>query len=98
MINVFIPTTPNPTSGWYAVIPQAEAIDIDISIEDAFKVLISGGIVSPETQTIKAPIGLPKTRTEVSPDTPLASQKSALLSVEEEKLGKRNCIIYLLHE
>lgn len=47
MISVFIPTTPNPTSGWYAVIPEAEVINLDISIEDAFKVLISGGIVSP---------------------------------------------------
>ncbi len=47
MISVFIPTTPNPTSGWYAVVPQDEAINLDISIEDAFKVLISGGIVNP---------------------------------------------------
>jgi uncharacterized membrane protein len=46
MLSVFIPTTPNPTSGWYALIPEAEAIEISISIEDAFKVLISGGIVS----------------------------------------------------
>lgn len=47
MISVFIPTTPNPTSGWYAVVPEKEAINLSISIEDAFKVLISGGIVSP---------------------------------------------------
>lgn len=47
MLSVFIPTTPNPTSGWYAIIPKKDAIDLDISIEDAFKVLISGGIVSP---------------------------------------------------
>lgn len=53
MISVFIPTTPNPTSGWYAIVPKKDAIDIDISIEDAFKVLISGGIVSPETPAIK---------------------------------------------
>lgn len=47
MLSVFIPTTPNPTSGWYAVVPEKEAINLSISIEDAFKVLISGGIVSP---------------------------------------------------
>lgn len=64
-INVFIPTTPNPTSGWYAIVPQSETIDIDISIEDAFKILISGGIVSPETFTPKSPLKTPKSTPEV---------------------------------
>ena len=60
MISVFIPTTPNPTSGWYAVFPQKEAIDVDLSIEDAFKVLISGGIVSPEMPQAKTPLSAHK--------------------------------------
>lgn len=47
MISVFIPTTPNPTSGWYAVVPESDVINLSISIEDAFKVLLSGGIVGP---------------------------------------------------
>ncbi|MGF1522611.1 MAG: DUF502 domain-containing protein [Leptolyngbyaceae cyanobacterium] len=47
MISVFIPTTPNPTSGWYAVVPEADVINLSISIEEAFKVLLSGGIVGP---------------------------------------------------
>ncbi|MGD1902960.1 MAG: DUF502 domain-containing protein [Geitlerinemataceae cyanobacterium] len=47
MLSVFVPTTPNPTSGWYAIVPESEAIPLDISVEDAFKILISGGIVSP---------------------------------------------------
>lgn len=54
LLSVFIPTTPNPTTGWYAIVPESEAIEVDISIEDAFKILISGGIVSPadiETRT-----------------------------------------------
>lgn len=60
MTSVFIPTTPNPTSGWYTVVPQHEVIDIDISIEDAFKVLISGGIVSPGMPEVKPTISVPK--------------------------------------
>ena len=48
LLSVFIPTTPNPTSGWYTIIPESEVITINISIEDAFKILISGGIVSPD--------------------------------------------------
>jgi uncharacterized membrane protein len=49
MLGVFIPTTPNPTTGWYAVVPEDAVINLSMPIEDAFKVVISGGIVSPET-------------------------------------------------
>lgn len=62
MLSIFIPTTPNPTSGWYVVIPAEEVITLSLSIEDAFKILISGGIVSPNTGEIvhinddKAPV------------------------------------------
>lgn len=58
MLSIFIPTTPNPTSGWYAIVPENEVIDVSISIEDAFKVLISGGIVSPSDADL--PLSLPK--------------------------------------
>ncbi|MEM8602388.1 MAG: DUF502 domain-containing protein [Cyanobacteria bacterium P01_H01_bin.121] len=47
MLSVFVPTTPNPTSGWYAILPENEVLDTEMSVEDAFKVLISGGIVTP---------------------------------------------------
>lgn len=47
MLSLFIPTTPNPTTGWYAMVPEEEVIDLKITVEDAFKVLISAGIVSP---------------------------------------------------
>ncbi len=48
MLGVFIPTTPNPTTGWYAVVPEEAVINLSMPIEDAFKVVISGGIVAPE--------------------------------------------------
>ena len=47
MLSVFVPTTPNPTSGWYAVVPETDVVNLSISIEEAFKVLLSGGIVGP---------------------------------------------------
>ncbi len=50
MMNVFIPTTPNPTSGFYILIPDDELILLNMSVEDAFKLIISGGIVSPPKQ------------------------------------------------
>ena len=47
MMNVFVPTTPNPTSGFYILIPEDEVVYLNMSVEDAFKLIISGGIVSP---------------------------------------------------
>ena len=48
MLSIFIPTTPNPTTGWYALVPEDEVINLSMSIEDAFKVIISAGIVVPD--------------------------------------------------
>jgi uncharacterized membrane protein len=48
MLSVFIPTAPNPTTGWYAVVPESQVKDIQLSVEDAFRTIISAGIVSPD--------------------------------------------------
>ena len=48
MLSVFIPTAPNPTTGWYAVVPQASVRDLELSVEEAFRTIISAGIVSPD--------------------------------------------------
>jgi uncharacterized membrane protein len=48
MLSVFIPTAPNPTTGWYAVVPERLVKDLDLSVEDAFRTIISAGIVSPD--------------------------------------------------
>ncbi len=54
MINVFIPTTPNPTSGFYMLVPDDELVVLNMSVEDAFKLIISGGIISPAKKNAKA--------------------------------------------
>jgi uncharacterized membrane protein len=46
-INVFMPTTPVPTSGLFLMIPEEEAIPMNASVEDALKLVISGGAVIP---------------------------------------------------
>jgi len=46
MVHVFLPTTPNPTSGYFLIVPQSSVIPLGISVEEAFKLIISGGIVS----------------------------------------------------
>jgi uncharacterized membrane protein len=45
---VFIPTTPNPTSGFIEMIPEGEAVEINLTIEEGLKMVISGGLVSPK--------------------------------------------------
>lgn len=47
MINCFLPTTPNPTSGFYLLVPDSEVIDVELSVEDAFKLVMSAGLVTP---------------------------------------------------
>ncbi|WP_298976125.1 DUF502 domain-containing protein [uncultured Thermosynechococcus sp.] len=47
MLSLFIPSSPNPTTGWYVIASERDVRDLDISIEDAFKLIISGGIVTP---------------------------------------------------
>lgn len=47
VINVFIPTTPNPTSGFYILVPEEDAKVLTMSVEEAFKLIVSGGMVSP---------------------------------------------------
>jgi uncharacterized membrane protein len=45
MLTVFVPTTPNPTSGFVLILPPDEAVEVDYSVEEAFKFIISAGIV-----------------------------------------------------
>ena len=53
LINLFVPTTPNPTSGFFVLIPKKNAFELDISVEDAFKLVISAGVVTPNSVKIK---------------------------------------------
>lgn len=53
MLNCFIPTTPNPTSGFYLLVPESDVLEVDLSVEDAFKVIMSAGLVTPERLSTK---------------------------------------------
>jgi uncharacterized membrane protein len=50
-LNVYIPNPPNPTSGFLVLIPKEEAIKLDLSIEEGLKLVLSGGIVTPDILT-----------------------------------------------
>ena len=45
-VNVLIPSTPNPTTGWLIVVPTSDLIEIDINVESAIRYIISGGLIS----------------------------------------------------
>lgn len=45
---VYFPTTPNPTSGWLAIIPEDEVVETDMTTDECLKLVVSGGVVSPE--------------------------------------------------
>lgn len=47
-INIFLPTTPNPTSGFLLFVPKKELIPLSMTVEEALKMVISGGIVTPK--------------------------------------------------
>jgi len=50
LLSVFIPTAPNPTTGWYTLVPESSVRNLNISVEDAFRTIISAGIVNPDEQ------------------------------------------------
>ena len=50
--HIFIPTTPNPTSGYLLYIPKKDTQETDISIEEGMKIIISAGMLAPETNQL----------------------------------------------
>jgi uncharacterized membrane protein len=48
VISVFVPTTPNPTTGFLILVPRSEVIEMDMSVDEAFKMLFTLGVVVPD--------------------------------------------------
>lgn len=99
MLSIFVPTTPNPTSGWYAIVPENDVVNLSISIEDAFKLILSGGIVGPNLAAAvppdrvvsignegqaTAPIALDLGLSELTPDLSDYPQQLSVLPVDED--------------
>jgi len=62
VVCIFVPTTPNPTSGWLVLVPEKDVTRLEMSVADAIKLIISLGSVSPEYQT--AVTSLPRSNVE----------------------------------
>ena len=50
-VNVFLPTTPNPTSGFFMIVPRAQTIELEMSVEEALKHIVSMGSVPPNNSS-----------------------------------------------
>lgn len=48
VVTVFIPTTPNPTSGFLTIVPKRDTIELDMTVEEALRMVISIGVVMPD--------------------------------------------------
>lgn len=71
LLNIFVPTTPNPTSGVYIIAKRSDVRAVNITVEEAFKVVMSAGIVTPESGPPGATV------------TPLPAEVTARASADE---------------
>jgi uncharacterized membrane protein len=49
LVHVYVPTSPNPTSGYFLLVPEREVTAVNISVEEAMKLIVSGGLYSPSS-------------------------------------------------
>ncbi|MDR1590593.1 MAG: DUF502 domain-containing protein [Puniceicoccales bacterium] len=90
VMGVFMPTTPNPTSGFLLLIPREDIIFLDMSVADGMKMIISGGVVNPEylpqkKENPKSEENIPK-----SEKTPQKSEGEVVQPRNEKKNGQQN--------
>ncbi|SIT39596.1 conserved exported hypothetical protein [Paraburkholderia piptadeniae] len=63
-VSVYVPTTPNPTSGFFLMVPKSEVIELDMTVDAALKYIVSMGVVAPSSPTHQP---LAERRTTVEP-------------------------------
>lgn len=83
IVTVFLPTTPNPTSGFLLMVPAEDVHDINLTTEDAVRFIISGGILSPNSMHT-APFNGLETPPKLPPPEPLTVHLPNARSEEEE--------------
>jgi uncharacterized membrane protein len=55
MLTLYVPTTPNPTSGFMLIVPRADVVELQMSVDEALKYIISMGVVAPPPHLAAAP-------------------------------------------
>jgi uncharacterized membrane protein len=59
-VSVYVPTTPNPTSGYFVILPRSRVRELDMTVDEALKYVISMGVVAPRAHGLPAAIAAPK--------------------------------------
>ena len=70
LVSVFLPMTPNPTTGFLRFVPRADIVPLDMSLEDATKLIISAGLVTEPATSSAAPVRKPKSAAPLAPPRP----------------------------
>lgn len=60
LVGAFLPTTPNPTTGFFLLIPRRDLIPLDLSVDEAMKIVVSGGVLAPAGRILRRPGGMPE--------------------------------------
>jgi uncharacterized membrane protein len=60
-VSVYVPTTPNPTSGFFLMMPRSETIELDMNVDEALKYIVSMGVVAPPVHAPKTELHTEKT-------------------------------------
>jgi uncharacterized membrane protein len=85
-VNVFLPTTPNPTSGFLLFLPKADIVRLDMTVEEAIKMVISGGIVTPPDRRAAAAQATPVVSAKTYEDVDvLREEENVPILVEKKK-------------
>lgn len=77
-VNIFLPTTPNPTSGFLLFVPKKELVRLNMSVEEAIKMVISGGIVTPPDRRSAAEKRKPKVSAATYENVDVLREKNGL--------------------
>lgn len=90
LINVFVPTTPNPTSGFLLFFPREEAIKLDMGVEEAVKMVVSGGIITPDDpRAERKPAALAAQKGKVSSKVPATKQAASKKAAAKKAPAKK---------
>jgi uncharacterized membrane protein len=78
-VSVYVPTTPNPTSGFFLMVPRSEVVNLRMSVDEALKYIISMGVVAPPPPPpVPPPVPIPPVSTApLAPPTPVAEIEAA---------------------
>ena len=74
-INIFLPTTPNPTSGFLLFVPEKDLIPLSMTVEEAIKMVISGGIITPPDRRPEAERNVPLTSAQTYEEVDIIREK-----------------------